>query len=230
VVFPSLGGDWGLGPTFIADRCSGCHVGAGRGSVPTSPDEQLLSALVRISIPGEDEHGAPMPHPNYGDQIQNQGLMGQDKDATYLGERVKPEAEVYVDWQAVPVAFADGETVVLRKPKLRIEKANFGPLGPEVMYSMRIAQPVFGLGLLEAVDEADILAIAERQRSQGVNGRPNRVWDMINKRVALGRFGWKSNQPSIRQQIAVAFHGDIGVTSSRCSRIAPTSRPATSRN
>ncbi|MGQ0579303.1 MAG: di-heme oxidoredictase family protein, partial [Betaproteobacteria bacterium] len=31
VVFPSLGGDWGLGPTFIADRCSGCHVGGGRG-------------------------------------------------------------------------------------------------------------------------------------------------------------------------------------------------------
>jgi len=34
VVFPSLGGDWGLGPTFIADRCSGCHVGGGRGDTP----------------------------------------------------------------------------------------------------------------------------------------------------------------------------------------------------
>ena len=34
VVFPSLGGDWGLGPTFVADRCSGCHVGGGRGDTP----------------------------------------------------------------------------------------------------------------------------------------------------------------------------------------------------
>ncbi len=213
VVFPSLGGDWGLGPTFIADRCSACHVGAGRGDVPKSADKQLLSVLVRISIPGEDEHGAPKPHPDYGDQIQNQGLMGQDKDATYLGERVQPEAEIYLDWQDVPVAFADGEKLTLRQPKLRLEKLNFGPLGPEVMYSLRIAQPVFGLGLLEAVSEADILQIAERQKSQGVGGRPNYVWDAINKRVALGRFGWKSNQPSIRQQIAAAFHGDIGVTS-----------------
>jgi CxxC motif-containing protein (DUF1111 family) len=214
VVFPNLGGDWGLGPTFISDRCSGCHISGGRGDTPKSSEEQVLSVLVRISIPGEDEHGGPRPHPNYGDQIQNQGLMGQDKDATFLGERVRPEAEVYLDWEELEVAFKDGEKVKLRKPKLRIENLNFGPLGPEVMYSVRIAQQTFGLGLLEAVPEADILAIAERQKSQGVNGRPNYVWDAINKRIALGRFGWKANQPSIKQQIAVAFHGDLGVTSS----------------
>jgi CxxC motif-containing protein (DUF1111 family) len=213
VVFPSLGGDWGLGPTFIADRCSGCHVGGGRGDTPKSADQQLLSVLVRISIPGEDEHGGPKPHLNYGDQIQNQGLMGQDRDATYLGERVPQEANLYLDWQETPATFADGEKVTLRKPRLRVEKLNFGPLGSEVMYSLRIAQPTFGLGLLEAVSEADILALAEKQKSQGVNGHPNYVWDAIGKRVALGRFGWKSNQPSIRQQIAAALHGDIGVTS-----------------
>ena len=186
---------------------------AGRGDTPKSADQQLFSVLVRISIPGEDEHGGPNPHPNYGDQIQNQGLMGQDRDATYLGERVLPEANVYLDWQEAPATFADGEKVMLRKPRLRVEKLNFGPLGPEVMYSLRIALPTFGLGLLEAVSEADILAIAERQKSQGVNGRPNYVWDAIGKRTALGRFGWKSNQPSIKQQIAAAALGDLGVTS-----------------
>lgn len=213
VVFPSLGGDWGLGPTFITDRCSGCHVGGGRGRPPNSAEEQMLSVLVRISIPGEDEHGGPKPHPNYGDQIQNQGLMGQDKNATYLGERVPQEANLYLDWEEAPVSFADGERVVLRKPKLRVEKLNFGPLGPEVMYSLRMAQPTFGLGLLEAVTEVDILAIAQKQKSEGFNGRPNYVWDAIGQRVALGRFGWKANQPSIKQQIAAAFIGDIGVTS-----------------
>src|SRR5258708_2757337 len=81
VVFPSLGGDWGLGPTFITDRCSGCHVGGGRGRPPKSPDEQLLSVLVRISIPGEGEPGEPVPHPNYGSQMQERGLMGQDTHA-----------------------------------------------------------------------------------------------------------------------------------------------------
>jgi CxxC motif-containing protein (DUF1111 family) len=126
---------------------------------------------------------------------------------------VRPEASIYLDWQEVPATFADGEKVTLRKPRLRVEKLTFGPLGPEVMYSLRIALPTFGLGLLEAVGEADILAIAERQKSQGVNGRPNYVWDAIGKRTAVGRFGWKSNQPSIKQQIAAAALGDLGVTS-----------------
>jgi len=214
VVFPGLGGDWGLGPTFITDRCSGCHVGGGRGPVPSSPDEQLMAVLVRISIPGLDEHGGPKPHPNYGDQIQNQGLMGQDKDSTFLGERVRQEADVYIDWENVEASFEDGEKIVLRKPKLRIENLNFGPLEPEVMYSLRFAQPVFGLGLLEAIPESDILALAEQQKAEGFNGRPNYVWNAIEKKVTLGRFGWKANQPSIAQQIAAAFHGDIGVTSS----------------
>ena len=214
VVFPSLGGDWGLGPTFITDRCSGCHIGGGRGTVPASPDEQLMAVLVRLSIPGVDDNGGPKPHPNYGDQIQNQGLMGQHKDSTFLGERVRQEADVYIDWELVETSFDDGDKIILRKPKLRIENLNFGPLEPEVMYSLRFAQPVFGLGLLEAIPESDILALAERQKAEGFNGRPNYVWDGINEKVSLGRFGWKANQPSIKQQIAAAFNGDIGVTSS----------------
>ena len=213
VVFPGLGGDWGLGPTFITDRCSACHVGGGRGTAPKSSEEQLMAVLVRISIPGLDEHGGPKPHPHYGDQIQNQGLMGQNKDSTFLGERVRQEADVYIDWENVDTSFADGERIVLRKPQLRIENLNFGPLGPEVMYSLRLAQPVFGLGLLEAIPESDLLAIAEQQKAEGFNGRPNYVWDGLNEKVSLGRFGWKANQPSIKQQIAAAFNGDIGVTS-----------------
>jgi CxxC motif-containing protein (DUF1111 family) len=214
VVFPSLGGDWGLGPTFISDRCTGCHAKAGRGRVPAAPREQLLSVLVRISIPGTGPHGGPCPHPNYGDQIQNQGLMGQDRDATFLGERVPPEADVYVDWEAHSVTLGDGEVVTLRRPRLRVENLHFGPLGPEVTYSLRIAQPVFGLGLLEAVPEETLLGIAQRQQALGYNGRVNRVYDDIHGREAPGRFGWKANQPSIRQQIAAAFLGDLGVTSS----------------
>ena len=80
----SLNGDWGLGPTFIADRCSACHVNAGRGS-PPEPGEQMLSMLVRLSLPGEGEHGAPRPHPNYGDQLQNRSLDGSNVDLAYAG-------------------------------------------------------------------------------------------------------------------------------------------------
>lgn len=209
----SLNGDWGLGPTFIASQCSQCHVRDGRGNVPQSRDEQLLSMLVRLSVPGEDGHGGPRPHPNYGDQIQNRALQGQNVDLAYSIEPIPAEADLFLDWEEQSVAFADGEIVSLRKPRLAIEHLNFGPLGAEVMTSLRIAQPVFGLGLLDAVSEQTILALAQQQKQQGVNGHPNYVWDAFGKRTALGRYGWKANQPSLRQQIATAALGDMGVSS-----------------
>jgi CxxC motif-containing protein (DUF1111 family) len=209
----SLNGDWGLGPTFNASQCSECHVQDGRGSPPQSADEQLLSLLVRISIPGRDEHGGPKPHPNYGDQIQNRALQGQSIDFAYSHEPIPQEADLYMDWEDEVVAFADGEQVTLRKPKLRIEHLNFGPLGPEVMTSLRLAQPIFGLGLLDAVPEETLQALVRQQKEQGLNGRVNTVWDASNRRPALGRYGWKANQPSLKQQVAAAAIGDLGVSS-----------------
>jgi CxxC motif-containing protein (DUF1111 family) len=46
----------------------------------------------------------------------------------------------------------------------------------------------------------------------GISGRANRVWDQASSKTALGRFGWKANQPNIRQQNAAAANGDIGIT------------------
>ena len=209
----SLNGDWGLGPTFVADRCSACHVNTGRGSPPPSSGEQLLSMLVRLSIPGIGEHGGPQPHPHYGDQFQNRSLDGRNVDLAYAGAPVPNEADLFLDWQERIVAFADEETVMLRKPTLRIENLKFGDLDSSVMTSLRIAQPLVGIGFLEAVPEETILAIARKQRAQNFNGRPNRVWDAVNRRMALGRFGWKANVPTLKQQIAAAALGDIGVNS-----------------
>ena len=207
VVFPLLGGHWGLGPTFIANACSGCHINGGRGR--TIDNTIIVQQLLRLSVPGKDPQGRPNPHPNYGDQIQ---VFGANVG---LKENLKPsEAEVYVDWQALQVELADGEMVSMRKPIIRIENPNFGPIDETVMTSLRNTQVVFGMGFLEAVPEATLLRVAEGQKSQGLNGRLNRVYDDALQQTVVGRFGWKANQPSIRQQIATAFIGDIGVNSS----------------
>ena len=209
----SLNGDWGLGPTFIADRCSACHINAGRGGPPALRDEQLLSMLVRLSLPGEDRHGSPRPHPHYGDQLQNRSLDGRNVDFAYAGSPVPPEADLFMDWEERVFSFPDGEAVELRAPKLRIENLNFGSLGANTMMSVRIAQPIFGLGFVEAVSEKTLADIARKQKALGFNGRPNYVWDVVNKRTSLGRFGWKANQPSLKQQIATAAMGDMGLSS-----------------
>jgi CxxC motif-containing protein (DUF1111 family) len=111
------------------------------------------------------------------------------------------------------VGFADGEKVTLRRPRLEFSALQFGELGADILTSPRMAPAMVGVGLLEAVPDETILALAKEQRKLGVNGKPNYVWDVENEQTVLGRFGWKANQPSLRQQTAAAFHGDIGATS-----------------
>jgi len=204
VVKPSILGLWGRGPTSNAEVCTDCHENNGRGRPPVSLGEPAQSLVVRLSIPGTGPHGGPNPHPVYGDQLQTQGILGIVPD----------EGEVRVEWKEQSVAFADGEIVMLRAPVVEFWHLNFGPLGPQTMISPRLAPPVFGLGLLEAVPEAAIFAMAEQQKALGFAGHANTVWDAITQRPTLGRFGLKANQPSLRQQIASAFINDLGVTSS----------------
>ena len=163
VVIPSSGGKWGRGPVSNAEICIDCHVNNGRGHAPDSPLESIASMVVRLSSPGEGEHGGPRPHPNYGDQLQNQGELG----------RVKAEGDARVEWADREESLADGTRVLLRTPRLVISNLNYGPLGTDILTSLRIAPPVFGGGLLDAIPEAQILETARKQQALGFNGRPN---------------------------------------------------------
>ena len=91
-----------------------------------------------------------------------------------------------------------------------------GDLHPDTLFSARIAPPVIGLGLLESISEADILANADPQDKDrnGIKGRPNMVWDDAQQKTVLGRFGWKAGQPNLNQQNVHAFSGDMGLTTS----------------
>jgi len=203
VVAPDPSGVWGLGPTFNEDRCAHCHVNNGRAKAADDGREAELGLLVRLSTPGQTKEGGPNPHPVYGDQLQNRGIQ----------DRVPAEGRVLVHYVPREVSFADGEAVVLHAPKLEFKDLHFGELGPDIMTSPRIAPAMIGLGLLEAVPEQSLLQIAQQQPAD-MRGNPNYVWDFENEQKVLGRFGWKANQPSIRQQTAGAFLGDIGATSS----------------
>jgi len=199
----------GLGPHFIARSCGACHTLDGRGAPPAvreGVNEQPMALLIRLSVPGRDAQGGPAPEPTYGGQFNNDAVPG-----------VKAEGKVRIRYEQIGGAFADGEPYTLVKPHYSLFDLGYGDLHPRTMVSPRIAPQIIGLGLLEAIREEDVLAAAARQRAEGrgVEGRPNRVWDAWAGRHLLGRFGWKANVASVAHQSAGAFHGDMGITSSR---------------
>lgn len=204
----------GLGPLFNRVSCSACHVRDGRGR-PPEPGEPMESMLVRISVPGHDPHGGPLHHEVYGDQIQDRAIPGH-----------KPEARVMLTWEEAGGTYADGEEYSLRRPLISFGDPAYGPIGKKLLTSPRVAQGMVGLGLLEAVPDAALIGMADPDDADGdgISGRVNRVWDGARQASAVGRFGWKANQPSIRQQVAGAAAGDIGITTTVAPANACTNR------
>ncbi len=235
----------GLGPLFNARSCQGCHLKDGRGHPPSGnwPDDDAVSMFLRLSIPPESEdekrriaehQAAVMPEPTYGGQLQNFAIQGLDI-----------EGRMYITYEEVEVRFAGGGTASLRKPRYEVRNLGFGPLHPKTMLSPRVAPPMIGLGLLESVAEASILALADPDDAggDGISGRANKVWSIRDQAVRLGRFGWKAGNATIEQQSAEAFAGDIGIASTLVPRPwgectdrqtaclgAPTGAPKTAPN
>ena len=124
------------------------------------------------------------------------------------------EYRLQIDYEEIDVALSDGETVSLRRPTYTAADLGYGPLHPQAMLSPRVAPQMIGLGLLEAIPAADILAHADPDDADGdgISGRPNVVWSVEYDRPMLGRFGLKAGTPTIKQQSASAFAGDIGIS------------------
>ena len=201
----------GLGPLFNTNGCQNCHVKDGRGHPPEENDLHAVSMLVRLSIPAMSAEqkkayikDGVIPEPTYGGQLQDFALQDQT-----------PEGTIKITYSDVPVTFADGTKVVLRKPKVEITDLGYGPMHPDTMLSARVAPPMIGLGLLESIPDETLQAWSDEadQDNDGISGKVNKVWDVQKQDFAIGRFGWKAGQPTLMQQNAAAFNGDVGLTS-----------------
>tara|TARA_R110001583_G_scaffold177396_1_gene332419 strand:- start:8770 stop:10377 length:1608 start_codon:yes stop_codon:yes gene_type:complete len=232
----------GIGPVFNNQDCNSCHQRDGRPSTIIVPDGQervLLGSgagiFLRMSI-DDGQCDAPLVKNNYcqnvgvdgfGTQLFHRGVLKARDDwqeNPFIGQ-----ANVYLAYEYSTVNYADGNTVELKKPVFTIEqpydvsaenRLNSALLQADVRYSPRNGMPVFGLGLLELISDADILRLADENddNSDGVSGRPNWVFDPVKAKnndpipVSLGRFGWKASTPSVRVQSLGALRGDMGIT------------------
>ena len=209
----------GLGPLYNARSCQSCHVKDGRGHVPEGPQDSAVSIFLRVSVPAGDADlteveayldslGDAPPRtrhdPVYGGQLQDFGIAGQPA-----------EYQFGVSYTEITVPLSDGETTTLRQPSYTADDLGYGPLSPGAMLSPRVAPQMIGLGLIEAIPARDILALADPDdaNADGISGRAQLVWSSEFGRIMLGRFGHKAGAPTIREQSAMAFAGDIGISS-----------------
>lgn len=194
----------GLGPYFNAVSCSSCHFKDGRGRPPAFDGETARGLLLRLSTDGFHADGSSNPDPIYGGQFQDNAILGQTVKGGFT-----------ITYQDIVETFEDGTTVILKKPIYQFVNLGFGPMAGNLKVSPRIANQIIGLGLLDAIPESTILSFADVNdaNGDGISGKPNYVHDIQSNTQKLGRFGWKSNQPSVIQQVAAAFSGDMGITS-----------------
>ncbi len=201
----------GLGPLYNARSCQRCHIKDGRGHTPNGPDDTAISLFLRVSIPGAPEDAqaeiedyiATLPEPNYGVQMQDFALAGHPA-----------EYRLDITYEEIKVLLSDGETASLRRPTYIAADLGYGPLHPDAMFSPRIAPQMIGLGLLEAIPVEDLLARADADDADGdgISGRPNIVWSTEYGAPMIGRFGHKAGMPTVMEQSASAFVGDIGIS------------------
>lgn len=191
----------GLGPIFNNSSCISCHPRDGRAAHPVNMTSRS-SLLLRTSLPGTSINGGPVAVSGFGLQIQNQALYN------FL-----PEAEYTVQYEEITETLADGTIVSLRKPVFGVINT-YIPFPQDALLSPRIAPPVFGLGLLEAIPEQAILAAQDLNdhNQDGIYGKANYVWNPLTQRSELGRFGWKANVSNLLIQCAAAYVEDMGIT------------------
>ncbi|MBN9673361.1 di-heme oxidoredictase family protein [Roseibium aggregatum] len=201
----------GLGPLYNARSCQGCHLKDGRGRPPL-PGDRAVSLFLRLSVPPQtdkqrqdiaDKKTLFVPEPVYGGQFQNFAVTG-----------LKGEGRFDIEHQEIEVPMNGGETAVLQKPVYRIRDLGYGNMHPDTLISPRVAPPMIGLGLLEAIHPGDLEMQADPDDldGDGISGKISRVRDPKTGDLTVGRFGWKASNPTVRAQAADAFSGDIGIS------------------
>jgi CxxC motif-containing protein (DUF1111 family) len=230
VAAPSATGNRdGLGPLFNTRSCIACHTAGSRAKLDKSGEILPLSLVVRLGPIEPDRNGADAVDPSYGGQIQpraisyrltdiNKDSKGDNKG--YGKGNNRGEAWLNVSYTKITGKFDDGISYELLKPNYQLTKLAYGALAPHIGLSVRLAPNIFGMGLLNAISEKDLLAQEDidDRNGDGISAKYNRVPNVLTTpktgAMQVGRFGFKAKQPNLYQQVAAAFRDDIGITNS----------------
>lgn len=209
-----------IGPLLSTGNCQGCHVNDGRGSVPASPTAPMLSMLFKLG----DSTGAA--DPIYGDQLQPFAVQSFNTtdfdsglsvhDGSVNGTELYGEAFPFIEYEIINGTYSDGTTYELRQPVYKVKDLSYGPFMSDIRFSARVAPQAFGVGLLDAIPAENLIALADENDSDsnGISGRVSMALDAFSGETKVGRFAYKAQNTSVLQQVAGAYGGDIGISTS----------------
>jgi CxxC motif-containing protein (DUF1111 family) len=179
---PGIPGRSGVGPLFNAASCTACHREGAHGRGPKGDGPVPVALVIQLQSPTTGANTEPSGDSVYG-HVFNTSALGSAQAEGAVTVRYTETAGYYYPF---------GGRWTLRVPHYHLE-ARQGPLAPTTVIKPRLAPALSGVGLLEAVPEAEI--------NEGSGKR------------AIGRFGWQANAVSVRDQTTIAFAREMGLTS-----------------
>ena len=191
----------GLGPVYVGYACGSCHVGAGRtkshlltegGSGPYG----FSAFLTFLRTPNNQYHR------DYGRVLHDQAIYG-----------ATPEGKLHVEYAEEFYKFPDGEAYSLLTPTYTITDW-YAEAIPDENLEMSVRTPLrhVGLGLMMALDQNEILALASIDYPEyGISGKVN--WVTERNQQYMGLSGHKAQHADLT--VELGFLSDMGVTNDR---------------
>ncbi len=164
----------GLGPLFNAPACDACHNEGAHGRGPVGDGPAPIALVVELELPAKTATHSFAGDPRYGRTFNTAAIDG------FL-----PEGVVAIRYETIAGRYPDGAHWQLRAPHYLLSELKYGAMNRRTIIEPRLAPALFGVGLLEAVTNAQ-----------------------------TARFGWQGTATSIRDQTTQAFSRDMGLTSS----------------
>jgi CxxC motif-containing protein (DUF1111 family) len=194
-----------LGPAYNNTSCEGCHHGDGRGQARFGVGFSGSELVLRVakSHGTVDRQSGVVVATDFGRQIRDHSTSDE-----FVPARIEAR------WIEVRGTFADGKPYLLREPRFTVSGADGHPLSSLFVISPRLPPAVFGLGLLENVDFAEMEALADPLDSDGdgISGRVNWVWNRQSQSYVPGRLGWKAGVARVEDATSLAFAHELGVS------------------
>jgi hypothetical protein len=222
----------GLGARHNADQCFACHghptlggsggflvpnpvdlarFGPGAARQPENPQFNLIPhRFGRLNVvPSFMQQYGPIREVRFLHQVDNNGNFIRD-----AGGALIPDGGVHNLWT---VRGTQGDPTI---PNCAITQPNFEMQVQQRNVAFRIPLQMTGLGLIDSIQDREILArqaaTASQRASLGIAGRPNRS----GNDGTITRFGWKAQNKSITMFAGEAYNVEMGIT----NELFPTAR------